>query len=87
LFYIIDNKTNCLPYRSGNILIHGLLTCKKRSSVWNRDVNSATNIYKISKNAINGIGRPKYLCREKKEGNKIKRLLERKPINQLRLSP
>ena len=40
--------------------------------VWNRDVNSATNIYRIAKNAINGIERPKYLSRVKKdETNKI----------------
>jgi hypothetical protein len=71
-------RENPKPYRSGNILIHGLLTCKKCSSVWNRDVNSATNIYKISKNAISGIERPKYLCREKKEDNKIKKVVRKK---------
>lgn len=27
------------------------------------------NIYRIAKNAINGIERPKYLCRKKKEEN------------------
>jgi hypothetical protein len=27
------------------------------------------NIYRIAKNAINGIERPKYLCRKKKEDN------------------
>ncbi len=43
------------PYKSGNILVHGLLTCKKCSGVWNRDVNGATNIYRIAKNAINGL--------------------------------
>ncbi len=52
--------------QSGNILVHGLLTCKKCSGVWNKDVNSATNIYIIAKNAINGLERPKYLYREKK---------------------
>ena len=62
-------RENPKPYKSGNILVHGLLTCKKCSGVWNRDVNSATNIYRIAKNAINGIERPKYLCREKKEDN------------------
>jgi hypothetical protein len=62
-FQIIENPK---PYKSGNILCHGLLTCKKCSGVWNRDVNSATNIYRIAKNAINGLERPKYLCREKK---------------------
>jgi hypothetical protein len=35
--------------------------------VWNRDVNGATNIYKIAKNAINRLELPKYLCRENKE--------------------
>jgi len=65
-FQIIKNPK---PYKSGNILCHGLLTCKKCSGVWNRDVNSATNIYIIAKNAINGLERPKYLCREKKDEN------------------
>jgi len=37
------------------------------SGVWNRDVNSVTNIYRIDKNAINGLELPKYLCREKKD--------------------
>jgi hypothetical protein len=45
------------------------LTCKKCLGTWNRDINSATNIYRIAKNAINGLERPKYLCREKKEEN------------------
>ena len=27
-------------------------------------VNSVTNIYRIAKNAINGLERPKYLCRK-----------------------
>lgn len=67
-------KKNPKPYRSGNILCHGLLRCENCKSVWNRDVNSATNIYRISKNAISGIERPKYLCREKpKEYTKKKR--------------
>jgi len=62
-------RENPKPYKSGNILCHGLLTCKKCSGVWNRDVNSATNIYRIAKNAINELERPKYLCREKKDEN------------------
>lgn len=60
-------RKNPKPYKSGNILVHGLLKCKTCCGVWNRDVNSATNIYRIAKNAINGLERPKYLCREKKE--------------------
>ena len=59
-------------------------------------MNGATNIYRIAKNAINGIERPKYLCREEKEENikvekpkkkKLKKLFRRKSINQLRLMP
>ena len=45
--------------------------CKKCSGVWNRDVHSATNIYRIAKNAINRLERPTYLCREKKNENKV----------------
>jgi transposase len=71
-------RKNPKPYRSGNILVHGLIKCKICSNVWNRDVNSATNIYKISNSAINGIERPKYLCREKKEDNKIKKVVRKK---------
>ena len=66
-------RENPKPYKSGNILVHGLLTCKKCSGVWNRDVNSATNIYRIAKNAINGLERPKYLCREKKDDDKVQK--------------
>ena len=53
----------------GNILVHGLISCKKCFNVWNKNVNGATNIYKIAKNAIKGLERPKYLCREKKDEN------------------
>jgi transposase len=66
-------RKNPKPYKSGKILVHGLLTCKKCSGVWNRDVNSATNIYRIAKNAINGLERPKYLCREKKDDDKVEK--------------
>jgi hypothetical protein len=45
----------------------GQYRCKNCEAVWNRDVNGATNIYRIAKNAINGLERPKYLCRENKE--------------------
>jgi transposase len=75
-------RKNPKPYKSGNILVHGLLTCKKCSGVWNRDVNSATNIYRIAKNAINGLERPKYLCRNNKDENikveKPKKVVQKK---------
>jgi hypothetical protein len=47
---VIENPK---PYRSGNVLIHGLICCKNGCGYWNRDVNGATNIYKIAYNAIN----------------------------------
>jgi hypothetical protein len=62
-------RENPKPYKSGNILVHGLIKCQTCDGVWNRDVNGATNIYRIAKNAINGLERPKYLCREKKDEN------------------
>ena len=73
-------RKNPKPYKSGNILVHGLTKCKICSNVWNRDCNGATNIYKIAKNAINKLERPKYLSREtkiiidKNEINKIKKI-------------
>ena len=79
-------RENPKPYKSGNILVHGLIKCKTCLGVWNRDVNGATNIYRIAKSAINGIERPKYLCREKKEENikvepkkeKVKKVVQKK---------
>ena len=65
---------NPKSYKSGNILVHGALRCKNCAVIWNRDVNGATNICRIAKNAINGLERPKYLCREKKNENiKVKK--------------
>ena len=75
-------RENPKPYKSGNILVHGLIKCKTCLGVWNRDVNGATNIYRIAKNAINMIERPKYLCRVKKEENikkeKPKKVVQKK---------
>ena len=45
--------------------------------MWNRDVNCATNIYKITKNSILQKPRPKYLCRE---GNKKNNVIEDKKM-------
>jgi len=80
-------RENPKPYKSGNILVHGLISCKNCFNVWNRDVNGATNIYRIAKNAINGLEQPKYLCREKKDDNikvekpkkeKVKKVVQKK---------
>ena len=56
---------NPRPYKTGNILVHGLICCKNGCGYWNRDVNGATNIYKIAYNAINNKERPNYLSRSK----------------------
>jgi len=66
-------RENPRPYKSGNILVHGAIRCKNCLAVWNRDVNSSTNIYRIAKNAIKGKERPKYLCREYSYKNKNKK--------------
>ena len=58
-------RKNPKPYKSGNVLIHGLICCKNGCGYWNRDVNGATNIYKIAYNAINNEERPNYLSRSK----------------------
>ena len=80
-------RENPKPYKSGNILVHGLIKCKTCLGVWNRDVNGATNIHRIAKNAINGLERPKYLCRKKKDENikvekpkkeKVKKVVQKK---------
>jgi len=52
-------RKNPKPYKSGNILVHGALRCKNCEAVWNRDVNGATNIHRIAKNAINEVRQKK----------------------------
>ena len=76
-----ENEQN----KSGNILVHGLISCKNYFNVWNRDVNGATNICRIAKNAINGIERPKYLCREKKDDDKVKKVVQNKANKSVRV--
>ena len=56
-------RENPRPFREGKALVWGLLKCKTCGSVWNRDRNGASNIYKISDNIINGKPRPDYLSR------------------------
>jgi hypothetical protein len=58
-------RENPKPFRSGNVLVHGLICCKNGCGYWNRDVNGATNIYKIAYNGINKKERPIYLSRSK----------------------
>ena len=54
---------NPRPYRDGRILRHGLVKCSTCSRLWNRDVNAASNIWKIAQRAISGLARPVYLQR------------------------
>ena len=54
---------NPKPYKERRILRHGLVKCQTCSRLWNRDVNAASNIWKIAKNAIQGVARPLYLSR------------------------
>ena len=56
---------NPKPAKNNSIMSHGLLLCKKDCGLWNRDENSARNIYKIANNAINKKERPTYLSRSK----------------------
>ena len=58
-------RPNPRPYKDGLRKVHGLLRCKNGCGLWNRDRNGASNIYKISKMAIEteGGSRPSYLCR------------------------
>ena len=36
-------RENPKPYKSGNILVHGLTCCKNCFNVWNRDVNEVAH--------------------------------------------
>jgi hypothetical protein len=67
-------RENPKPYRSGNVLIHGLIRCKNGCGYWNRDVNGATNIYRIAYNAINNKVRPHYLSRSKNSSGSLDEL-------------
>ena len=45
-------------------LVHGLLLCKQCNRLWNRDVNSSINIARLTRQALEGRGRPAYLSRQ-----------------------
>ena len=57
-------RMNPKPKKEDIRLVHGLLRCKSGCGTWNRDRNSASNIYKIASNALHNKARPSYLCRE-----------------------
>ena len=56
-------RENPKPYKNNLRLVHGLISCKSCSNVWNRDCNGSKNIYKIAYNSIHSMDRPSYLCR------------------------
>lgn len=58
-------RENPKPFKEGLRYVHGLLRCKNDMCrmTWNRDRNGASNIYKICRNAMNGLERPQYLKR------------------------
>ena len=57
-------RMNPKPKKEDVRLCWGLLRCKSGCGTWNRDRNSASNIYKIASNALHNKARPSYLCRE-----------------------
>ena len=57
---------NPRPWKKNETTLrHGLLMCKTCKGLWNRDVNSSFNIFKIVEETIAGKGRPEYLQRKK----------------------
>ena len=55
---------NPRPYRDEAVLRQGLVKCQTCSRLWNRDVNASLDIWKITRNAIDGLARPQYLQRQ-----------------------
>ena len=43
--------------------VHGILVCQKCKTLWNRDVNSAINIARLTRERLEGRERPAYLSR------------------------
>jgi hypothetical protein len=80
-------RENPKPYRSGNIIVHGLICCKNGCGYWNRDVNGSTNIYKIAYNAINNKERPNYLSRSKNLSGSLDELPKPKFIRSAKGKP
>ena len=65
-FYRIPNPCQAhpqFPNRRSHVLCHGLVQCTICKVKWNRDMNSACNIWKIARDIIDGQPRPMYLAR------------------------
>ena len=54
---------NPRPWKNNIILRHGLVRCDRCHRRWNRDVNAASNIWRIASSELLGQGRPHYLQR------------------------
>jgi len=67
-------RKNPRPFRDQEEtqLVHGLIRCKNGCSLWNRDRNGSSNIYKISRSIVDSVERPKYLQRDVKNITKTK---------------
>ena len=53
--------------------VHGLLVCRKCERLWNRDVNSAINTARLTREMISGRPRPEYLSRQASQGTALNR--------------
>ena len=80
-------RKNPKPYRTGSIIVHVLICCKNGCGYWNRDVNGATNIYKIAYNAINNKERPNYLSRSKNLSGSLDELPKSKFTRSVKSKP
>ena len=58
-----DPNTKKSPEERHLRLVHGILKCKTCNILWNRDVNSAINIARLTREMLDGNDRSDYLCR------------------------
>ncbi len=59
------------PWIKDKVVVHGLLKCNTCMRLWNRDFNSARNIYKIASASLELKERPVFLSRKKKDSEII----------------
>lgn len=61
-----------LPVERRERLVHGLLRCEDCNRLWNRDVNSALNMARLTRCGLEGVARPPYLSRGEIVGKRQK---------------